>query len=185
MQGDSTLLQRAADRLRPILRKRGLAICISGIDGSGKTTLARQLVDGLDAAGLPSRYLHLYQWYVNLFATPVLLLYNRHVGRKVLLFDRSIFDNIAVAAASRRCPRWLTYGALASARALYPRFDHRFYLVTDFSETLRRRPDTREQRFAELTLIYEWIAATAGHVQLHSGPTLFGEVLALIAARSG
>ena len=171
----------AAEALRARLGRHGVAICLSGIDGSGKTTLARQLVGALDEAGLPVRHLHVYQWYLNLLAMPALLLYNRHVGRKVLVLDRSLFDNIALLSLWPRCPRWLARGILALTLAFYPRFDHRFYLVADFGETLRRRPDTREPRFAELTRAYDGIAARAGHVKLRSDATLLHEVLRYIA----
>ena len=172
----------AAEALRARLREHGVAICLSGIDGSGKTTLAQQLVEGLVAAGLRVRHLHVYRWYLNLLAIPLVLLYNRHVGRKVLVLDRSFFDNIAVLTVSPRCPRWLPRSFLRLALAAYPRFDYRFYLVADFGETLRRRPDTREQRYAELTSVYDDITARAGHVRLRSDPGLFGEVLRHIAA---
>jgi thymidylate kinase len=170
------------DALRSRLRKRGVAICLSGIDGSGKTTLAQQLVGAMAHGGLPARHLHVYQWYLNALAMPLVLLYNRHIGRKVLVLDRSVFDNIAVLALSPRCPRWLPRTVLKLALALYPKFDYCFYLVADFNETLRRRPDTREQAHAELTSAYERITAHAGHVRLRSDPALFGEVLRRITA---
>jgi hypothetical protein len=167
--------------LRSSPRERGLAICISGIDGSGKTTLARQLLGELGAARVPARYVHVYQWYLNLIAMPLRLLYNRYVGREVLVLDRTIFDNIALVAASRRCPRWLARSVLAIVLALYPRFDYRFYLVADYPETLRRRPDTGEQRFAELAAGYDWVTASTGHTRLASDAMLFAEVLRVIA----
>lgn len=170
-----------AQALSAGLRERGLAICLSGIDGSGKTTLALQLVGRLTAAGLPARYLHLYQWYVNLLAVPLLLLYNRYFDRKVLIFDRSFFDNIAVAALSPRCPRWLPVGILRVALAFYPRFDYRFYLFADYDETLRRRPDTSEQRYAAMTSAYGWITSRARHIPLRSDAMLFDRVLRIVA----
>jgi len=180
--GESHLPPGSADALRSRLRERGLAICISGVDGTGKTTLARQLVAGLDAAGMPSRHLHLHQWYINVFATPLLLLHNRHFGHKVLVFDRSIFDNIAVAAASPRFPRWLPKCALEVVRVLYPRFDHSFYLTADFGELVLRRPETREQRHAELTRMYDWIASKVAYDRQASNAGLFDRVLDAIAA---
>src|SRR5687767_4023014 len=106
-------MQGFADALRARLRQRGVAICLSGIDGSGKTTLARQLVGTLAQAGLPVRHLHVYHWYLNLFAMPALLLYNRHLGREILVLDRSFFDNIAVLSLSPRCPLWLPRSMLS------------------------------------------------------------------------
>lgn len=38
--------------------KKGVLICFTGIDGSGKTTLAKALVAGLGAEGLGSRYVY-------------------------------------------------------------------------------------------------------------------------------
>ena len=178
---DSALMRRAVDLLSSRLHKRGLTICLSGIDGCGKTTLARELVHGLEASNVPARYLHLHQWYLNVSITPILLAYNRYFDRKVLVFDRSIYDNLAVASLRRFWPRWLSRGLLAAIVTCYPRFDYRFYLVVPFSEALVRRPDTEKERFARLGKIYDEIASRARYLRFQSDKRLFSTVLQRIA----
>jgi thymidylate kinase len=174
---DSDLVSAAAEALHAKLRKRGLAVCLSGIDGSGKTTLARNLVRVLKASGVPVRHLHLHQWYVNVFVTPVLLLHNRYFARRLLVFDRTIYDNIAVASIRRRCPRWLSRLSLAAALACYTTFDDRFYLVVEMSDALARRPDTDRDRFMSLSKIYEEVISRARDIRLRSDLHLFDAVV--------
>jgi thymidylate kinase len=178
---DSDLVSAAAEALHAKLRKRGLAVCLSGIDGSGKTTLARNLVRVLKASGVPVRHLHLHQWYVNLFVTPVLLIHNRYFARRLLVFDRTIYDNIAVASIRRRCPQWLSRLTLAAVLAYYTRFDYRFYLVVEFSDALARRPDTDRDRFTSLSKIYEEVTSRARYSRLRSDLHLFDAVVRKLA----
>lgn len=174
---DPILVEQAVKVLGSRLRRRGLSISISGIDGSGKTTLARDLIRALGASGIPVRYLHLYQWYLNVLTTPILLLYNRYFGRKLLVLDRSIYDNIAVVSMRRHCPKWLSHMAFTVALACYPRFDHRFHLVVGFDDAVVRRPDTIRARFVMLSGIYDEIASRARYVRLQSDAKLFSAVL--------
>lgn len=178
---DPELVLRAVEVLRSRSRKRGIAVCMSGIDGSGKTCLARTLVETLEASGVRTRYLHVYQWYLSIVLTPVLLLYNRHVGRKVLIFDRSIYDNISVLAVRHRRLGWLSRAVLGGVVAFYPRFDYCFYLVATFAETLQRRPDTCETRFVALGEVYDLIARRAQCVRLKSDQRLLGAALRVVA----
>lgn len=170
---DPALTPGVKELLSSRLHKRGIAICLSGIDGSGKTTLARELVQVLEASGVPVRYLHLHQWYLNVSVTPALLLYNKYFGCKVLVFDRSIYDNIAVASLRRYWPRWLSRVTLKVVLACYPRYDHRLYLVIAFNETLLRRPSTGEERFMLLSKVYEEIVHQVKYIRLTSNAHLF------------
>jgi thymidylate kinase len=181
---DSKLVPAAAQALRARLRKQGLAVCLSGIDGSGKTTLARNLVRVLKASGVPVQHLHLHQWYVNLFVTPFLLIHNRYFARKLLVFDRTIYDNIAVAAVRRHCPRRLSRLALAVVLACYTTFDYRFYLVVGFSDALARRPDTDRDRFTSLSMIYEEVISKACYSRLPSDLHLFDAVVRELATET-
>jgi hypothetical protein len=183
-RADSLKTRRAAGFLRSRLDKRGLAICLSGIDGSGKTTLARELVQALEAANVPVRHLHLYQWHVNVLVTPIRLFYNRYFGRKLLVFDRSIYDNFAVASIRRRCPRWFSLAALAVVLACYPKFDYRFYLVVGFKETRLRRPDMDNERFVLLSKTYDEITFRARYTRLRSDTSLFAAVLQRMTAEA-
>lgn len=174
---DSALVPRAVEVLRSRLREHGITIYVSGIDGSGKTTLARALVDTLVASGVQARHLHMYQWYLSVMLTPVLLLYNRYVGRKVLVFDRGIYDNISVLAVRECCPKWLSRAALDLAVRFYPKFDYHWYLISTFSDITRRRPDTRKMQFEALGEIYDEITLRVRCVRLRSNTRLFGSAL--------
>jgi thymidylate kinase len=178
---DSMLVQEAVQALRAKLRKEGLAVCLSGIDGSGKTTLAGKLSRVLKASGVPVRHLHLHQWYVNVFVTPVLLLRNRYFTRELLVFDRTIYDNIAVVSMRKHCPRWLSRIALAVVLACYTTFDYRFYLVVEFADALARRPDTERDRFMSLSKIYEEVTSKARYIRLRSDLHLFDAVVRKLA----
>lgn len=168
----------------PATHDRGVAISISGIDGSGKTTLAHELTRVLAGLDVPVRYLHVYQWHRNLLTTPVIIVVNRFFGRRVLVFDRTIYDNIAVLAIRRYCPHIFVMGILRLASRWYPRFDLRFYLHTTFPETCRRRPDTDACRYEMLRHIYDVISKRVSAVRLESDRRLFDAVLAEIS-RSG
>lgn len=181
---DSAAVIQVVKVLRSRLRRRGLAISISGIDGSGKTTLAKNLVRALDASDVPVRYLHVHQWYLNVLTIPMLLLFNRYFARKTLVFDRSIYDNIAVMSVRRRCPPWLSWVMLAAVRGCYPRFDYRFYLVVSFDEARVRRPDTRKVRFSILSRVYDEIALRVQYIRLPSDSSLFAAVIRNIAVEA-
>jgi thymidylate kinase len=180
---DTSLVQKAAEMLELRLSKKGIAISISGIDGSGKTSLAQRLVQTLDASNVSVRYMHLHHWHTNIVVTPFLLLYNRHFARKVLVLDRCIYDNIAVATIRRRYPPRLLPLILILAIPCYPKFDYNFYLFTTFAETLRRRPNTCKKQFMALTEIYEQIALRRRCVRLQSDRNLSNTVLRVVSGR--
>jgi len=177
---DPSSARQAIAKLKSDLDRRGISICLSGVDGCGKSTLAGQLVELLTRSGIAARHLHLYQWYVNLAVTPILLIFNRYLGRKVLVLDRSIYDNIATLFL-QDVPALLKHSLLKTILSVYPEFDYRICPIAPFDETLRRRPDTEMRRFRGLATAYEEICAVAGHARLPSDPTLFEEVLAYIA----
>jgi thymidylate kinase len=183
-QVEPGLLHGAVEALRSRLCKRGIAVCISGINGSGKTSLARHLVGAMETADIPARHLHLYQWYANIIVTPLLLFHNRYLGRRVLVCDRTIYDNLAVAASRHRLPSWLSRIALHIVLACYPTFDHRFYLATNLSEVLSRRPGTDKKWFLVLSCAYNEISSRAGYTRLQSDARLFDQVLRSIATEN-
>lgn len=174
---DPELIRVVVELLRKRLSQRGVGICVSGIDGSGKTTLARNLIEMLNRAGLPARRMHLYKWYVNILVTPIVLFYNRYFGRRILVLDRGIYDNAAVMAVRFSCPLWLSDVITAAMRMFYPRVDYSFYLVAGFSETLKRRPETREGQFALLSATYERMMARVRHYRLCSNRHSFSVAL--------
>lgn len=163
------------------MSKHGVTIYLSGIDGSGKTTLAEALVETLRASGVQVRSLHIYQWYLNVLLTPFLLLYNRHLGREVLVLDRGIYDNISVLAVKERFPDWILRAALRVVPVFYPKFDYHFYLVTTLSETIRRRPDTSKTRFVTLSKIYDEVLSRLRCEKLQSDVHIFDAALRSVA----
>lgn len=174
---DPELIQNVVELLEKRLSRHGIGICVSGIDGSGKTTLALGLVEILCSSGLPARRLHLYQWYVNIAVTPIVLFYNRYFGRKVLVLDRGIYDNFAVMGIKISRPSWFSSIAFSVMRLCYPRVDYSFYLFASFSETLKRRPDTRENQFFRLSKTYEEMMACVQHARLRSDDQSFNAAL--------
>ena len=136
-------IEKAAEALS----RRGLSICITGIDGCGKTTLSTQLASAMLDAGIPVRRLHIYRWYQNFFVTPMVIIYNRLIGRRVLIFDRTIYDNLIVAGVASPWLRPHLAGFFRMLRFFYPAFDLRYYLHVPYDETVRRRPDTIRKRF--------------------------------------
>ncbi|MBN2098732.1 MAG: hypothetical protein JW753_03955 [Dehalococcoidia bacterium] len=69
-------------------RKKSTLICFTGIDGSGKTTLAKALVGRLGSEGIPSRYV--YGRLQPIMLWPVFL-----VGRKLFLRKKDMYKDYA------------------------------------------------------------------------------------------
>ncbi len=161
---DRSLMEQVA-AVGTMLRRRGICICISGIDGAGKTLLAKQLRRVLGSVAIEARYLHRYRWYDNVFVVPWILLVNRLWRKRVLIFDRAIYDNLvytlARVAELQKRERWLGLG-LRWVALFYPRFDHRFYLVVPFELARRRRPDIVAEDFRCKSQLYHHIARSAG-----------------------
>lgn len=179
---DAATVERVS-RFRERLSRRGMSICLNGIDGSGKTTLAKQLLTVLNSAAVPARFLHIYRWHSNVLVTPWIILKNRYFGKNLIIFDRNVYDNVAVFFTSARRSRWLLSACLWVLNALYPDFDHKFYLEVSFEETKRRRPDTILERFTSLSEIYGAIVNSSHHTVIQSDETTLGTVLNHIIAR--
>lgn len=60
--------------------KKGVLICFTGIDGSGKTTLAKSIAEHYQHEGLPAKYV--YARYQLRIAKPIVLLANKLFLRK-------------------------------------------------------------------------------------------------------
>jgi thymidylate kinase len=60
--------------------KKGVLICFTGIDGSGKTTLAKSIVEHYQRKGLPAKYV--YARYQLKIAKPIVLIANKLFLRK-------------------------------------------------------------------------------------------------------
>ncbi|MBP2144593.1 dTMP kinase [Methanofollis sp. W23] len=75
--------------------RKGTIICFTGIDGSGKTTLARDLVEELQSRGIDAAYVYgRYQ--------PVLLRPVMYLGRLFFFRDKDAFSNYGEYAGSKQ-----------------------------------------------------------------------------------
>ena len=89
-----------------VKKRRGVFICFTGIDGSGKTTLAKSLVDAMEQKGVEAKYV--YNRYTPVILRPLML-----VGRWLFLRGKDIFENYedyadAKKSASKKHPFWAT-----------------------------------------------------------------------------
>ena len=149
-----------------------------GEEGAGKTTLAQQLARVFARAGLPCRHLHLYRWYQQLAWMPLLVLHNRLFGRRILVAERSLYDNIAVLMARRGGFREWQLGGLLGIFGAMQRFDFRLFLrIPSTEETFRRRPYTNREKHLRLQTVYRAIARRAGFEQFDSTPSTLAEVV--------
>jgi len=170
------------DRARQVksrLAGRGVNVALNGIDGSGKSTLSRQLTDVLRANDLPVECFHIYHWYEHLFKTPWLILFNRHFYRRLFIFDRTHVDNLAVFFSSKSL-RWLTLLTIA-VNGAYPKFDFQIYITASFEDTVLRRPEINRDRFEKLSECYAVITQYSDHVPLKSDGRLLRAALDVIA----
>ncbi len=79
----------------PQKKKRGILICFTGIDGAGKTTLAKHLTKTLNQRGVKFHYV--YGRYRPIIFAPFLAL-----GRSMLLHDKDVFKDYKRYTQSRR-----------------------------------------------------------------------------------
>ena len=136
-------------------------ICIAGIDGAGKTTLCQQLAHVYEHLGLEVRTFHRYRLIDNVTRVPIAMLRAGPSAGTIEIYDRSIYDNLAVWAAKTRWPCSALYPVVKSVWLLYPRFDSSIYLEADWDATRVRRPRTDPARFARLREAYRSIARAA------------------------
>ena len=169
-----------ATLIKPLIRRRGMCIAISGTDGTGKSTLSRGLVSLFEQAGITTKYEHIHRWYQNLLWTPILILWNRFVSRELLIFDRCVYDNLVVFYDSPN----LSFSVLTRfIHALYPSFDFRIFLTAPEEELLSRRSENTAARIARLANNYELVRKTAEFETVASGPEVLRDTLNRITAR--
>jgi len=73
----------------------GLFICFTGIDGSGKTTLARALVSAMEQRGIKAIYV--YNRYIPIVLRPVMLM-----GELLFLRDKDFFRDYSGYSNTKR-----------------------------------------------------------------------------------
>ena len=129
----------------------GMSVAIIGLDGTGKSTASEMLEKTLIEAGVPTRSFHWYRAHQTCFMVPLAVLGNRWTRKSVQIFDRSIFDNIAVwlqrvrnVALRQRLMWW----AAKMAQTVYPRFDAIIHLTAAPEVIGERRPAMTAQEIA-------------------------------------
>lgn len=75
--------------------RRGLFICFTGIDGSGKTTLSKTLVNSLNGSGVRCNYV--YSRMSPFILKPLII-----VGRLIFLRHENMFDDYSEYTATKR-----------------------------------------------------------------------------------
>ena len=163
--------------MRARLDARGMNICLCGIDGSGKSTIAEQLLTLFTQHRIPARHAHLYAWYLNLTFTPALMLLNRFVLRRVVLYDRSFYDNIVMVCHNHSISGGLRTWLIRLGTALYPKFDRVIHLHASTSETLQRRPEFDESIVRSLSRTQAEVMDCVEHIAVPSNDLALRETL--------
>jgi thymidylate kinase len=161
-------------------RRRLYRVCIAGCEGAGKTTLRQQLKRVLEEEKAEVRVLHRYGLIDNLTAVPLHMIRSRSSARIVEIYDRSIYDNLAVWAARTGLPRWAVRQIARCVRLVYPRFDSSIYLEVDLETTRLRRPGTEPRRFLRLREAYRRVTAAAQFVPVRGDDESLRTVVTLI-----
>ncbi len=172
-------------RLAAGRKRRGINLCLMGIDGSGKTTLSEQLARVFVHADVPAQRRHIYSIYSNLLLTPFILLLNRYIWRRVLIFDRTIYDNIAVFFYHKPSLQGLQPLVVRMVRLMYPRFDAYFYLQATLEQTLERRLEVSPQHYLALGKSYHPVIEGCGFRVFRSQPQLLRMVADCLVEEGG
>ena len=77
------------------IKRRGIFICFTGMDGAGKTTLAKFLIDDLHDRGIKSRYV--YNRYVPIILRPIML-----IGKLLFLRDKDFYKDYTEYSNTKR-----------------------------------------------------------------------------------
>lgn len=178
--GDRRAFAETVAVARRALSRRGLVVCFIGQEGVGKTTAAAQLAAFLDANAVPRRRLHQAAFGVNLFLVPLLILYNRYWSRRILIMDRTVYDNFAVHVARHDLSWRLMSLAVAIISAVYPRIDVRLHLHCPLELQLNRRPRTDIAASANQAAAYEWIARRLDFISIETTVPQLRRVLSLL-----
>jgi thymidylate kinase len=148
-----------------------------GQEGAGKTTLARQLHATFRAAGIPSRYLHVHGFLKHLVHTPWLAVQNRYLGKAILVFDRSIYDNIVVHTWRSGLKARIVGYLFTLISPLYPKHDIGFYLHCPLELIRERRLNTASYRYQAQQECYERISTKLAFVPLESTRPILRSVI--------
>jgi len=177
---DRLVTEELRSLLRHVLSRRGLAVCFIGQEGVGKTTAADQLAAVLDALAVPRQRLHRAAFATNLFLVPFLVLDNRYRRRRLLILDRSVYDNLAVHGARYGLsPRLLSFAAMIVSAA-YPRLDVRFHLHCRLDLLRRRRPTKDERTAARQAAAYACVARCLAFTSAETSTPLLRRVLSVL-----
>lgn len=165
--------------LRERFSNRGAIISLAGPDGSGKTTLAHQLVLVLGGAGLPVRSIHSYAWYMNLFVLPIRLAGFRRRNH-IIILDRSIFDNVIELSRKINLPTSLLRLILKGLNKVYLSSDHRFLLTAPLDIYQSRRPEEDRAKLEVSQFLYMNLIPTAHFHRVETNEPMLHDLLNLI-----
>lgn len=167
---------KMSETLQGLDAGRGHVIAISGVDGSGKTTLVRSLVEALEAQGKTTRTCHIHSWLKNTTTMPGKVRSMKSMDG-ISILDRSLYDNIAVLATRFSFPFWLVRLMTRCANLLYRSIDLRILLTVTSEDLITRRPNEDHALLMKSARIYNEIAHAGGFLVMASGENMPVKVL--------
>ena len=105
------------------------------------------------------------------------MLLNRFVLRRVVLYDRSFYDNIVMVCHNHSISGGLRTWLIRLGTALYPKFDRVIHLHASTSETLQRRPEFDESIVRSLSRTQAEVMDCVEHIAVPSNDLALRETL--------
>ncbi|MEE9395424.1 MAG: hypothetical protein V3V31_00285 [Methylococcales bacterium] len=153
-------LRHTADRIgsrsRWIIKRRGFDIAFVGIDGSGKSSLSKQVQERLSFLGCKS-VIYVGPKYDNKMVSIVMRSLNVVKGRirrflgLVSVYDRYLYD---ILAYRNSLPSWME----SLLFFLIPRPDFTFFCTTDFSIIIARKEHDNPEQLKRVNERYKTIS---------------------------
>lgn len=177
--GKSGMERQTRKRRKGQFHRGGIVITISGVDGSGKTTLVAQLAERFQKAGWTVQPFHVHSWLLNITVMPFRMWRAKSAGT-VSILDRSVYDNIAVLLSKRHIPLWLARRMIQTANLLYQSIDLKIVLTASPDELMARRPEESKELLLRKRAVYEVIAKQGDFTVFQSAGDVESRVIDLI-----